>query len=219
MRLNKWLASNSRYSRRAADELISSGRVTVNDTTVGLGSQISDTDQVKIDGVLVAVRDQTPIVLLLNKPVGYICSRRGQGAPTVYSLIPPKYHSLDVAGRLDKDSSGLVVMTNSGELAQELTHPKFIKDKVYKIKINKPLTAAHLNELAKGVELVDGISQLQLKSLNPNQLMWQVTMHQGRNRQIRRTFERLGYQVASLHRSQMGAYSLDSIETGQFLLK
>ena len=108
MRLNKYISENSDLSRRKADEAISAGRVLVNDELPELGQDILDTDTVKLDNVILERNSDNKLVLLLNKPVGYVCSRDGQGSPTVYDLLPEKYHHLNIAGRLDKDSSGLV---------------------------------------------------------------------------------------------------------------
>ncbi len=111
MRINKWIAFHGAHSRRAADALIASGRVTINGQTAQLGSSVAEGDTVSIDGSSIKPKKSSQTTtLVLHKPVGYVCSRNGQGAPTVYSLVPQKYHALDIAGRLDKDSSGLVVL-------------------------------------------------------------------------------------------------------------
>src|SRR5690606_8683974 len=133
-----------------------------------------------------------------NKPTGYICSRRGQGSRTVYDLLPDKYRSLKTAGRLDKESSGLLILTNNGNLANQLTHPRYEKEKVYKVKLNKPLTGADKNKLLEGVKLDDGPSRFIKIEQNP-QGVCEVTLSEGRNRQIRRTFDTLGYKVVYLH--------------------
>ncbi len=144
---------------------------------------------------------------MLNKPAGYVCSRKGQGSKTVYELLPAQYHALKPAGRLDKDSSGLLLLTNDGELANKLTHPRYQKEKVYRAKLDKPLAQTDKNQLLKGVELVDGMSKF--TALNEcSAATYEIILAEGRNRQIRRTFAVLGYGVLELHRTSFGPYTM-----------
>lgn len=218
MRLNKWIAAHSLFSRRKADELIAAGRVTVDGKTAGLGVQAEDTSIVEIDGKRIGTKlnKDKPVVVLLHKPVGYVCSRNGQGAPTVYGLLPLKYHHLDIAGRLDKDSSGLVLLTNNGLLMQQLTHPSFLKEKVYIMHLDRALSQQHQEAIEKGVQLEDGKSALALQLLSADKKQWQVTMHEGRNRQIRRTLAKLDYDVLKLHRISVGSYKLGTLKEQAF---
>ena len=127
-----------------------------------------------------------------------------------------KYRQLKTVGRLDKNSSGLILLTNDGDFAFKMTHPSFVKEKVYQVKLDKKLSADDkkiIND--NGVELPDGISRLGLKQINEDRKKWQVTMHEGRNRQIRRTFAALGYEVINLHRIRFGKYSLDELKSGE----
>jgi len=217
MRLNKWLAEHSRYSRRAADALIQQGKVVINGQTAAIGQPYNDGDTVLIDGKIISQTTAKKVVVLLHKPTGYVCSRNGQGAPTVYSLLPVHLHSLDIAGRLDKDSSGLVVFTNDGTLLHSLTHPSHNKIKEYMVSLDKPLTTEHKNSIEKGIQLEDGVSKLQLTLIDATKNKWQVTMHEGRNRQIRRTFEAVGYHTVVLHRTRMDDYKIGTIPTGKFI--
>jgi pseudouridine synthase len=217
MRLNKWLAEHSRYSRRAADALISQGKVVINGQTATVGQPYNDGDTVLIDGKIISRTNAQKIVVLLHKPVGYVCSRNGQGAQTVYSLIPVHLHNLDIAGRLDKDSSGLVVLTNDGMLLHDLTHPSHNKVKEYIVSLDRPLASQHQAAIQQGVKLEDGLSKLQLVLLDASKHKWQVNMQEGRNRQIRRTFEALGYTIVSLHRTRMDDYMIGTIPTGKFV--
>ena len=218
MRLNKWIAAHSLYSRRKADELISSGRVTVNDAVAILGTTAEDDSIVMIDGKRIGTQmnNDKKIVLLLNKPIGYVCSRNGQGAPTVYGLLPLKYHHLYIAGRLDKDSSGLVILTNDGELMQQLTHPSHKKDKVYTVTLDRALSQTDQSAIEVGIKLEDGVSALTLLLLSADKKQWQITMHEGRNRQIRRTFALLDYSVIDLKRISVDSYSVSEIADGKF---
>jgi 23S rRNA pseudouridine2605 synthase len=216
MRLNKYIALATGLSRRAADEAIAQNRVTVNAAAPSAGYQVSDSDIVTLDS-----RPITPAVntttIMLNKPTGYVCSREGQGSRTIYELLPPELHVLKSVGRLDKDSSGLLLLTNDGQLAYQLTHPSFRKMKVYEVSLDKPLLPLHhqmINDY--GIQLEDGISKLQLVRAAANDNDWTVTIHEGRNRQIRRTFDSLGYKVTKLHRTKFGTYSLNNLQSGKY---
>lgn len=209
------MAQATGISRRSADTAIKQGRVRLNNITASVGDMVSAGDSVTFDGHTLQIALKTSI--MLNKPPGYVSSRIGQGSKTIYQLLPKQHHDLKPVGRLDKDSSGLLILTNDGDLANQLTHPSYSKTKTYEIELNKPLTQAHQQLItAQGVELEDGISQLKLKQLNSNQT-WLVIMSEGRNRQIRRTFEALGYKVTKLHRISMGAFSLGSLPSGKFM--
>lgn len=205
-------------SRRAADAAISEGRVTVNGTQPSAGQRIEDKDNVTLDTRPITPNVKT-LTIILNKPVGYVCSRDGQGNKTIYDLIPEDIHILKSVGRLDKNSSGLLLMTTDGQLAHKLTHPSFQKTKIYKIALNKPLEPLHHQMISDhGVMLDDGPSKLQLERINDtDNSNWKVTMSEGRNRQIRRTFESLGYNVVKLHRTQFGDYRLGNLVIGQYI--
>ena len=218
VRLNKHLALSLGISRREADDAIASGKVLINGTAATLGARINLTDTVTINGKPVTAHVEYQY-LLLNKPAGYVCSRRAQGdTPTIYSLLPNQYQALKSVGRLDKDSSGLILLTNDGDFAHKMTHPSFKKVKIYNVRLNNPLEPLHQQMISDyGVQLEDGPSKLQLEKLDSASLRWRVTMHEGRNRQIRRTFAALGYQVTRLHRITFGVYSLDSLQSGKFI--
>src|SRR5690606_9952597 len=124
---NKFIAQATGISRRAADKAVEQGRILVNGKVPESARQIEPSDTVTLDGSPVTAPDSSHTTILLNKPVGYVCSRDGQGSRTVYDLLPPELHQLKSVGRLDKDSSGLLLMTTDGQLAYELTHPKFEK--------------------------------------------------------------------------------------------
>lgn len=217
MRLNKYIASATGLSRRAADEAIAQNRVRVNGSLPSQGQQINEADSVTLDGSSITPAVNT-ITIMLNKPSGYVCSRDGQGSRTVYELLPPDLHVLKTVGRLDKDSSGLLLLTSDGQLAHQLTHPSFVKTKIYEVALDKPLQPLHRQMISDhGIMLDDGRSQLQLDRLQEgDDTRWQVTMHEGRNRQIRRTFAGLGYEVIKLHRTQFGSYSLGRLKSGQY---
>lgn len=213
MRINQFVAQATGLSRRAADEAVRQGRVTVNGQLAHLGAKATDNDQITLDGqpITPAVKRLT---IMLNKPIDYVVSRQGQGAETIYDLLPEEYHSLKPIGRLDKDSSGLLLLTNDGDLANRLTHPRYAKIKVYEIELNKPLAPLHQQMINDhGIHLEDGNSQLQLEKLD-NVHSWRVTMSEGRNRQIRRTFAALGYTVTLIRRVRFGDHVLADLPVG-----
>lgn len=217
-RLNKYLALAEGISRREADLLIAQGRVKINGKAAQLGARMQPDDHITINDSPLA-QPPNHEYLLFHKPVGYVCSRRAQGStPTIYDLLPPKYHRLKTVGRLDKDSSGLIVLTNDGDFAYQMTHPKFAKVKIYKVRLDHDLEPLHQQMISDhGLRLEDGLSKLTLERLSEtDRLDWQVTMHEGRNRQIRRTFAALGYEVTKLHRTTFGNYSLGTLQAGKW---
>ncbi len=219
-RLNKHLALNLGVSRREADDLIAAGKVAVNGIPAQLGQRINAASVITANGKPLKTGVEFTYIAL-NKPVGYVCSRRAQGEnPTIYSLLPTEYHHLKPVGRLDKDSSGIILLTNDGDFAFKMTHPSFHKTKVYEVALDKPLEPLHQQMISDfGVDLPDGKSQLHLTRLKDgDNKQWQISMHEGRNRQIRRTFASLGYSVTALHRTNFGNYPLGDIKTGQYKL-
>lgn len=215
MRINKYIASNTKLSRRSVDQAIAEGRVSVNDKPATFGQDINEQDKVYIDDKLIK-NSPGRSTIMLHKPVGYVVSRDGQGSKTIYNLLPKKYHLLNPVGRLDKNSSGLLLLTNNGRLAQKLTHPSFQKKKVYEVELNKALLSDDIKKLKKGVLLDDGLSQLGLKPLSKNS--YTVIIKEGRNRQIRRSFSVLGYTVTKLHRVKFGDYTLKNLKVGKVKL-
>ncbi len=212
MRINKYLAQATGYSRREIDRLIGENRIKVNGQLPTHGQNIDETDTVIVGGTPVTKVTQTTTIML-NKPVGYVCSRDGQGSQTIYDLLPEQFHRLKPVGRLDKDSSGLILLTDDGDLAHSLTHPSFKKSKLYKVKLEAPLSSIQKHRIEKGIQLNDGISTL---AIDGHGKSWQVMMHEGRNRQIRRTFEATGHRVRALHRSDFGKYTLGDLKPGEF---
>lgn len=219
LRLNKFLAERLGVSRREADDLIKDGEVFVDEKMAVLGERIDKNTKVCYNGKIVPF-SRDFLYIKMNKPVGYVCSRKKQGeTPTLYELLPEKYKHLKTAGRLDKDSSGLILLTNDGDFTYRMTHPKFVKTKVYLVELDRNLESLHQQMIGDfGVNLDDGISRLGLLRLgdNPNdRKSFEVTMTEGRNRQIRRTFGALGYQVKKLHRIQFGEYGLGKLKPGE----
>ena len=217
MRLNKFIALSLGVSRRKADELIEQGQILVNGDRAVLGRQISQSDTVLCNSRELQIQPKK--LILLHKPVGYLCSRASQGGiPTIYELLPKSLHHLKPVGRLDKDSSGLILLTNDGDFAHQMTHPSFHKIKRYLVTLDQPLQPLHrqmINDF--GVQLPDGPSRLTLERQHDgDDRRWIIQMSEGRNRQIRRTFAALGYTIKKLHRTDFGNYSLGGMKRGEF---
>src|SRR3989344_4429257 len=209
MRINKFVAQCTALSRRAADSVIMEGLVSVNGVPAQTGQETKMIDEVRLDGQILKLPDV--ITVMLNKPVGYVCSRDGQGSRTIYDLLPAELHNLKPVGRLDKNSSGLLLLTNNGELAHKLTHPSFQKEKVYEVELDRPLDETDKHNIELGVQLEDGLSKLGLSGSGKS---WIVKMSEGRNRQIRRTFKAMDYEVQRLNRVRFGSYSLGDLAPG-----
>lgn len=218
LRLNKHLALQLGVSRREADNIIDRGEVSINGVKATLGARFNKDDKITVKGQ--PLGDDTPYqYLAFNKPVGYVCSRRQQGdSSTIYDLIPAEYHHLKPVGRLDRDSSGIILLSNDGNFAFMMTHPKFAKTKIYNVSLDQELAPLHQQMISDyGVNLEDGNSLLQLeRASDSNRTDWIVTMKEGRNRQIRRTFAALGYTVVKLHRTNFGNYAVGDIKPGEF---
>lgn len=215
MRINRFIAQATGMSRRTADKVIQDGRVLIDGHKVDAGQQVIDDVVVTLDGKTLQLATFTTIVL--HKPVGYVCSRNGQGSNTVYDLLPQELHNLKPVGRLDKDSSGLLLLTNDGELAQNLTHPSNQKSKRYNITLDKSLQPLHRQMIQDiGIHLSDGNSRFIVERRDDdNDHDWVVILREGKNRQIRRTFDALGYTVIKLHRTHFGDYILGDLAVGQ----
>ena len=216
IRLNKFLAERLGVSRREADELISDGKILVNGEPAILGARIDNNDKILYNKKPIPFETEYTYIAF-HKPVGYVCSRRAQGqSPTIYDILPKKFHHLKTVGRLDKDSSGLILLTNDGDFAFQMTHPKFRKNKVYEVELDKPLEPLHQQMISDyGVRLEDGPSQFKIiKGDRPTS--YTVILTEGRNRQIRRTFAALGYKVIKLHRTQFGKFELGSLSIGKY---
>ena len=217
LRLNKYVAVSLGVSRRQADKLIEQGNILINNSPAKLGARISPNDIVSYNGK--QIRPKTYRLIALHKPTGYLCSRASQGGmPTIYRLLPQELSHLKPVGRLDKDTSGLILLTNDGDWSHQMTHPSFKKTKRYLATLNKPLQPLHRQMISDfGVDLPDGPSKLSLERQHEgDDTRWVIEMSEGRNRQIRRTFEALGYTVTKLHRTNFGNYSLGDIKRGEW---
>ncbi|MFN2508547.1 MAG: pseudouridine synthase [Chthoniobacterales bacterium] len=215
MRLNRFLAAAGVGSRRHCDELITAGRVTINGSVcTDFSFQPAETDHVKVAGKM--VRTQRPLHIVLHKPAGFVSTRSDPNArDTIFDLLPPHFPRLFNVGRLDAQSEGLLVLTNDGDLAQRLTHPRYKVEKEYEVILDRAWDATLAPKLLRGV-ILDGqrarIDRIHL--LKPTQL--RVILRQGINRQIRRMFYEIGYEVKRLVRIQIGNLRLGDLPRGHW---
>ena len=218
MRINKYLAECGVASRRGCDKLIEEGRVTVNGKTAALGDDIAGGEEICVDGVSVS-HGEKHSYYLLNKPKGYVCTvRDDKGRKTVMELLPPDAGRVFPVGRLDYDTEGMLLLTDDGDLTFRLTHPKNEVPKTYLVKIEKGITDVELNRLRAGVE-IDGVltgkSKVKVIETNKAFTKLQVTITEGRNRQVRKMFETVGKQVVFLKRIKIGEMRLGSLPRGK----
>jgi len=213
VRLNAYLARAGLASRRGADELIKAGRVRVNGEPGQLNTFVGASDRVEVDGREVAA--QRLAHLLLHKPAGVVTTARDpQGRRTVVDLVPSQPRVVPV-GRLDADTTGALLLTNDGPLAHRLAHPRYGVEKVYEAEVEGDPGEAALRALREGVELDDGrTAPAGARRLGPGRI--EITLHEGRNRQVRRMCEAVGHPVVRLHRSAYAGLTLDGLEPGEW---
>jgi 23S rRNA pseudouridine2605 synthase len=214
-RLQKVLAAAGLGSRRACEVLIEEERVTVNGEVAVLGRRVDqETDRVEVDGVRVPVRPGL-VSYLLNKPRGVVSTASDpQGRPTVVELVPPEPRIFPV-GRLDTDTEGLLILTNDGDLAHRLTHPSFGVDKEYLAQVEGSPTPAELRRLREGVQLEDGVTAPARASLVAPGAV-KLVIHEGRNRQVRRMLDAVGYPVQRLVRTRIGPLADRRLKPGEW---
>jgi len=215
LRLNRFLAAAGVGSRRHCDELIAAGRVTINGRVcTNFSAQPTETDHVKVGGKL--VRSQGKVYIMLNKPAGFVSTRADPNArDTIFDLLPPKLPRLFNIGRLDAQSEGLLILTNDGDLAQRLTHPRSKIEKEYDVTINHPWDPSLGPKLLAGMTL-DGQRARMEKVTAIRATRVRVILRQGINRQIRRMFYELGYEVEKLVRVRVGHLRLGDLPRGHW---
>jgi 23S rRNA pseudouridine2605 synthase len=213
MRLNAWLARAGIASRRKADELIKTGRVTVNGEPGQLNTFVQAGDDVRLDGE--PLGKQPLAYVLLNKPAGVVTTAHDpQGRPTVVDLVQHASRVVPV-GRLDVDTTGALLLTNDGDLAHRLAHPRYEVDKVYEVECWTQPTDADLQRLRDGVELEDGPTRpADVRRIDGATI--ELVIHEGRNRQVRRMLEAVGHRVKRLHRSRYANLTVDALSPGEW---
>ncbi|MGH7859465.1 MAG: pseudouridine synthase, partial [Candidatus Binatia bacterium] len=218
-RLQKVLARAGYGSRRACEDLIKGGRVRVNGEVARLGMRIdAATDAVEIEGVRVNVRPDL-VYLALNKPVGVLTTAADpRGRPTVMELVPPEPRVFPV-GRLDRDTGGLIFLTNDGEFANRIAHPRYEVPKTYVAEVAGKFPASAATRLERGVELEDGrarASGVRVRARGRGRTLVELTVREGRNRLVRRMFDAVGTPVASLQRTAVGPVRLGRLRPGTY---
>jgi 23S rRNA pseudouridine2605 synthase len=213
VRVNAYLARAGIASRRASEELIRAGRVTVNGITAALATRIEPEDRVELDGEL--VEPEPPTYVLLHKPPGVVTTTRDpDGRATVVGLVGHPRRLVPV-GRLDADTTGALLLTNDGELAHRLMHPRFGMDKVYVAEVEGRPTAETLRCLAEGIKLEDGRTAPARARLVAADRV-ELTIHEGRKHQVKRMLEAVGHPVRRLHRSRYAGLDLAGLEAGRW---
>jgi 23S rRNA pseudouridine2605 synthase len=214
VRLAKYLAHSGVASRRAAEKLIAAGRVTLGGEVVrDPARDVDEASAVAVDGAPIAPEPRE--VYALHKPVGFVSTARDPGGnPTVVELVPSERRLYPV-GRLDQDSSGLILLTNDGELANLLMHPRYEVPKTYRVRVSpSPVRDSVLTQLREGLELDDGpTAPADARRVGPDAL--EITIREGRNRQVRRMIEAVGHRVEALERTAFGSLRLHGLKPGE----
>ena len=218
MRINKYLAQCGVASRRECDRLIAEGKVTVNGRPAGLGDDVNDGDNIKVEGRPVSVKKNE--YYLLHKPKGYLCTvSDDKGRKTVMDILGDGIGRVYPVGRLDYDSEGLLLLTTDGELAQHLTHPSNEVPKTYLVKVEGRLTEADLNPIRSGIE-IDGYvtkkCRAHIVETNKDYTKVELVLREGKNREIRKMFAAIGREVTLLKRTKVGELSLRGLDRGAF---
>lgn len=218
-RLQKLLAQAGHGGRRTAERLIIEGRVTVNGLPAELGQRADPAvDRIEVDGRPLSPPPSSAVTVALHKPAGYVVTASDErGRRTIYDLIEDAPHGLRYAGRLDRDTSGLLLLTTDGQLAYRLTHPRYEVEKTYEVEVDVVLDHRALDRLRRGVELEDGLTAParveRLHAANDRHRLC-MTIHEGRNRQVRRMIEAVGGRVLRLHRTAVGPVRLGRLPRG-----
>ncbi len=220
-RVQKIISAAGIASRRHAEKMITDGRVSINNfvvTELGIKAD-AQKDVIRIDGSIIGV-EKTLLYIALHKPAGYITTLDDpEKRPTVIDLLPDVPERVYPVGRLDYDSSGLLLLTNDGDFAQKMQHPRFQTPKVYRVKIQGRLSKEELKQISKGVKLPDGMfkpENIQLEKFNDKSCWIRLTLREGKNRIIRRGFENAGYRVARLVREAIGSLTLEGLKEGEW---
>ena len=218
LRLQKFLADAGVASRRHAEELIEEGRVLVNDVVVDTLPAFVDprTDRVLVDGT--PIRPQAMEYFIVHKPKGVVCTNRDPaGRIRAVDLLPPTQTTLNVVGRLDAESTGLLLMTNDGELAEQITHPRLELPKVYRVEVSGQVSRDIIEQLKKGVHLAEGkvvASEVEIVRRARERSILKITLREGRNRQVRRMLAKFEHPVKTLKRVQIGPINLKGLPVG-----
>jgi 23S rRNA pseudouridine2604 synthase len=214
-RLNKFISETGTCSRREADGLIESGRVTVNGVRAGLGTQVGDGDVVTVDGVAIGERDRPrPVYIALNKPVGITCTTERHVEGNIVDFVDHEERIFPI-GRLDKDSEGLILMTNDGDIVNEVLRAEHNHEKEYVVALDRSPTDDFFEKMAAGVRIPDGMTK-RCKVWRIEGRVFRIVLTQGLNRQIRKMCEALGYEVIGLQRVRIMHIELGTLKPGKW---
>ena len=213
MRLNKYISEAGKASRRGADKLISEGRVTINGKVAKIGSQVEPGDDVRVSGDPIRVA-RNYVYIALNKPVGITSTTEKSVKGNIVDLVNHPLRIFNI-GRLDKDSDGLILLTNDGDIVNEILRAEHKHEKEYIVTVDKPITPDFLKNMAAGVKIL-GTKTLPCKIVQHSKYVFQITLTQGLNRQIRRMCEALGYEVYRLQRIRIMNINLGNLPVGQW---
>ncbi|OED33982.1 23S rRNA pseudouridine synthase F [Planococcus maritimus] len=214
MRINKFLSETGITSRRGADKFIDAGRVEINGQKAELGSKVEPDDEVRVDGKLVQQPERAYVYLALNKPVGITSTTERHIEGNIVDFINHPERIFHI-GRLDKDSEGLILMTNDGDIVNEILRAEHEHEKEYIVTVDKPVTDDFLKHMASGVEILDTVT-LPAKAERVAKHVFKLTLQQGLNRQIRRMCSALGYEVKRLQRIRIMNIRLDNMKAGEW---
>lgn len=222
-RLDQLLASLGYGSRREVRDLVRAGRVTVDGSPVGRADQKVTPASVLFDNE--PLEAPTGLFVILNKPAGYICSHEAREGPSVYELLPPRWLKrnprIETIGRLDKDTTGVLLLTDDGQLNHRWTSPRHHVPKIYRVTVDKPLAPELSTELAKGDLLLNGEDKpclpASMEIIEPTEA--RLTVFEGKYHQVKRMYSHFGYTVTRLHREQFGEFTLEDIPEGAYRLR
>jgi 23S rRNA pseudouridine2605 synthase len=217
LRLQKYLADRGVASRRKCEEYIAAGLIKVNGKVVTeMGTKVDPSkDTVEVDPSIAETQEQELTYIMLYKPVGYICSVTGPEEPKIMELVKDVEQRIFPVGRLDKDSSGLLLMTNDGRFAYKLTHPKFEKEKEYEVAVSDDIPEGALDKLRDGLSIMGQKTRpADIKRIAPNK--FRITIREGKNRQIRRMVQKVGLHVMALKRIRIGGVWLRKLKPGEW---
>lgn len=220
-RLQKFLSEAGIASRRKSEELINQGRVKVNGKTATLGIKVTNSDIVELDGKKIQKQSDEKVYILLNKPMGYVTTVKDEyDRPTVMELVPNDKRIVPV-GRLDMYTSGALILSNDGDFVYKVTHPSKKINKTYRAKINGKVTEQELQKLRDGVRIEDYVtSKAKVDFIEydekTDRSIVEVTIHEGRNRQVRKMFEHIGKEVWRLHRTKIGNLGVEDLKLGKY---
>lgn len=213
MRINKYISETGICSRREADTWIESNRVTINGETARLGSTVSDGDEVRIDGKQIGQKRKL-VYIALNKPVGITCTTEAHVRGNIVDFVNHTERIFPI-GRLDKDSQGLILLTNDGDIVNKILRAENNNEKEYIVTVDKPITESFIHGMSSGVKILDTITK-PCKLIKINDKIFHIILTQGLNRQIRRMCQVFGYNVTKLERIRIMSIRLDGLKIGQW---